>query len=265
MALRPALVLGYHSLGNLPREQDPANLMVAPDRFRDQLEALRRRGYSFVRLLDFVDRLGGGRAPEGLCAVTFDDGGLDNLTVLMPMLERLRVPATVFACPGLLGDPHPYLAAEAGVRLMDADELRRLAASPWVEIGSHTSRHTELVDADGETAYRLMAESRRELEGLLDEEVLAFAYPNCTYSPHCPEATARAGYAVAVTCGLRGSWTPYELRREAIDGLDRGITYELKVRGVWRALYDSPPGRLARRAIRPVRHRSARAQAPTSP
>lgn len=255
MALRPALVLGYHSLGSLPREQDPANLMVGPDRFRRQLAALRRRGYAFIPLLDFVGRIEDGAAPDGICAVTFDDGGLDNLTVLMPILEEMRVPATVFACPGLLGEPHPYLAEEAGVRLMDAHELRRLAASPFVEVGSHTSRHTELATADAGTAYALMSESRRDLEELLDHEILSFAYPNCTYSADCPGAAARAGYRVAVTCGLRGGWTPYELRREAIDGLDRGLTYELKVRGAWRALYDSAAGRALRGAIRPIRHR----------
>ncbi len=69
---------------------------------------------------------------------------------------------------------------------MDEDELRQLDRSRWVEIGSHTSHHTEMVDADASTALHLMTESRAQLEDLLDHPVLSFAYPNCTYFPNAP-------------------------------------------------------------------------------
>jgi peptidoglycan/xylan/chitin deacetylase (PgdA/CDA1 family) len=255
MLPRPPAILTYHALGTrLPREQDPANLVVPPEAFRSQLLSMRRRGYEFIRLLDFAAELENGSPPKGLCAVTFDDGTLDNLTILEPILRQLQVPATVFACPGLLGEPHPDIAPEAGVRLLDEDELRQLDQSPWVEIGSHTSEHTELVDADAGEALRLMTESRVQLEGLLDHPVLSFAYPNCTYSASCPEAAGKAGYEVAVTCGQRGGWNRYELHRELIDGLDSRLSFELKARGVFRRLYDSPPGRLGRWAVRSRRH-----------
>jgi peptidoglycan/xylan/chitin deacetylase (PgdA/CDA1 family) len=249
------VVLTYHALGTrLPREQDPANLVVPPEAFRSQLLSMRRRGYEFIRLLDLAANLENGSAPKGMCAVTVDDGTLDNLTILEPILRELQVPVTVFACPGLLGEPHPDLAPEAGVRLMDEDELRQLDQSDWVEIGSHTSEHTELVDADAGLALRLMTESREQLEGLLDHPVLSFAYPNCTYSASCPGAAARAGYQVAVTCGQRGGWRRYELHRELIDGLDSRLTFELKARGVFRLLYDLPVGRVGRWAVRSRRH-----------
>jgi peptidoglycan/xylan/chitin deacetylase (PgdA/CDA1 family) len=255
MLPRPPVVLTYHALGTrLPREQDPANLLVSPEAFRAQMLSLKRRGYSFQRLTELASALDGGTPPHGVCTITFDDGTLDNLTILEPILAELEVPVTVFACPGLLGQPHHAIAAEAKVRLMDEDELRQLDRSPWVEIGSHTSHHTELVDADAELALREMTESRGQLERLLDHPVLTFAYPNCTYSASCPDAAAQAGYEVAVTCGQRGGWNRYELRRQLIDGLDSRLTFEVKARGVWRSLYDSPPGRLGRWAVRSRRH-----------
>jgi peptidoglycan/xylan/chitin deacetylase (PgdA/CDA1 family) len=253
---RPPTIPTYHALGTrLPRAQDPANLIIPPTTFRSQMLSLKRRGYAFLRLLDFASTLNDGSPPKGICTITFDDGTLDNLTILEPILAELEIPVTVFANPGLLGQLHHAIAPEANIRLMDEDELRELDRSHWVEIGSHTSHHTEMVDADANTALRLMTESRAQLEDLLDHPVLSFAYPNCTYSPECPKAAARAGYQVAVTCHRLGGWERYELERELIDGLDSRLTFEAKVRGIWRRVYDSPPGRLARWVVRPIRHR----------
>jgi peptidoglycan/xylan/chitin deacetylase (PgdA/CDA1 family) len=252
--MRPPLVLAYHGLGRYPRALDPHNLMVDPARFRRQMLALRRRRYRFVRLSEIAARLSEGRPPSGLCAVTFDDGSLDNLTVAAPLLAELSVPATVFVCPGLLGAEHFAMAPAAGVRLMDAEELLELAASPMIDVGSHTSRHVDLATASAEESYREMDGSKRELEELLQTPIDAFAYPKCSYSAACPDAAARAGYTVAVSCGGQGGWLPFELARESIDSLDRTMTFELKSRSLFTPLRESLPGRLARVALRPLRH-----------
>src|ERR1700680_612252 len=197
--MRPPLVLAYHGLGHCPRELDPHNLMVDPARFRGQIGALRRRGYRFIPLLEFVGGVEGGRPPDRTCVLTFDDGTADNLEVIAPLLAELEVPATFFVCPGLLGEPHFGFPAAAGVRLMRADELRELASSPLAEIGSHTSTHADLSAVSEQEAYREMVDSKGALQELLGQPIHAFAYPRCLYSPACPAAAGRAGYQVAVT------------------------------------------------------------------
>ena len=254
--LRP-LVLAYHGLGELPRRLDPHNLLVTPERFERQVRSLQRRGYEFVMLTELVRRLVASGPPRGTCAITFDDGSADSASVLPDLLERLGVTATVFACPGLLGEPHPDFPVEAGMRLLDADELRLLASLPTFEIGSHTNRHTDLSAADEEKAYQELASSKAALEELTGGPVLSAAYPGCAYSPACPAAAARAGYLTAVTCGPRGDFSPYELRRESIDALDRRLTFALKSRGLFWPLWCSPPGRALRWAVRPIRHGTA--------
>jgi peptidoglycan/xylan/chitin deacetylase (PgdA/CDA1 family) len=255
--MKPPLVLAYHGLVRLPRRLDPHNLMVDPDRFRDQVASLRRRGYSFVTVSEFGRSLRNGSPPRGLCALTFDDGSADNAHVLPELLEGLHVPATVFVCPGLLGRPHPFTPAEAGIRLMSEDELRAIGSLPSFEIGSHTSTHADLSSAAPDEAYREMASSKAALEALLGRSVESFAYPGCDYSADCPAAAKCAGYSVAVTCGPRGSWKPYELRRESVDSRDGAFTFALKSRGMFWPLWASPPGRAARWAARPLRHRQA--------
>ena len=130
-----------------------------------------------------------------------------------------------------------------------------IAALPeHVEVGAHTLRHTVLAEADADTARREMAECKADLEALRGVPVTSFAYPECGYSPPCPEAARETGYATAVTCGPRGSLAPHELRRVSIDSLENRLTWALKSRDLWRLVWDSPPGRLARVVARPFRH-----------
>ena len=131
------------------------------------------------------------------------------------MVAEFEAAATVFVCPGMLGEPHPSFHRDAGVRLMTAEELRRLADFDSIEIGSHTRRHTNLGEADAGQAYEEMVASKHELEELIGRTVSSFAYPYCSYSRACPEAAKRAGYKVAVTCAPRGGWRRYELYRES--------------------------------------------------
>jgi peptidoglycan/xylan/chitin deacetylase (PgdA/CDA1 family) len=255
--LRPSLVLAYHGLGPHNSGLDPHNLMVEPVRFRRQMETLMHRGYRFVTLHELVDHLAEAGSGGGLCALTFDDGTVDNLEVLAPLLAELRLPATVFACPGLLGQRHFAMPPKSGVRLMNADELRELASSPFIEIGSHTNTHADLSTATAEAAYREMVSSKVALEDLLQESVDSFAYPKCCYSSACPDAARRAGYRVAVTCIGLGGWQRFELARESIDSLDGRVSFALKSRKLFLPLRESLPGRLVRTVTRPLRHPAA--------
>jgi O-antigen/teichoic acid export membrane protein/peptidoglycan/xylan/chitin deacetylase (PgdA/CDA1 family) len=248
------LVLAYHGLDRVPREHDPANLMVPPETFAGQVQSLRRRGYEFVTVAQFAARMAAGEPLRGLCALTFDDGSRDNATVLPALLDRLEVAATVYVCPGLLGRPHPYLAPAAGIEIMTRDELVELSRHPRVELGAHTNTHADLGAASHDEALREMAECREELEGIIGSRVASFAYPFCRYSPACREAARSAGFASAVTCGERGGWLPYELRRESIGPLDGRVAFALKARGAYYPLWRSAPGRLARWIARPWRH-----------
>lgn len=249
------LVLAYHGLAELPHRLDPDGLMVPPASFRRHVGRLRRRGYGFVTQSELARRLVAGESLAGTCSLTFDDAPQDNATTLAALLDELDLCATVYACPGLLGEPYPFVAAETGIRFCTAEELLELARNPRVEIGSHTRRHSPLGQASEDEAYAELRASRSELERLLGVEVRSFAYPCCEYSAACPGAAERAGYASAVTCGPRGSDEPFELRRASPSPADGPLAFELKSRGLFFAARDLAPVRLARWALRPLRYR----------
>jgi peptidoglycan/xylan/chitin deacetylase (PgdA/CDA1 family) len=250
-----ALVLAYHGLGEVPRGQDPDGLMVPPSSFRRHVGILRRRGYEFVTQSEFARRLRTtGGPPPATASLTFDDGPEDNATLLPGLLAELGVPATLFVNAGLLGEPYRWVAPETGIRVMSEAQLLEVAKHPLIEIGSHTSRHSVLADADEGAAHAEMEGSRIELEELLGVEVRSFAYPDCRYSPSCPAAAERAGYTSAVTCDGHGGWGPFELRRESPSPRDGRLAFELKARGQFHRVRALPPVRLARRATRRLRY-----------
>jgi peptidoglycan/xylan/chitin deacetylase (PgdA/CDA1 family) len=252
-------VLAYHAVGEVAPEHDPDHLVQAPDKLEWQVGRLVARGYEFVTASEFARRLRAGGTLAGVCALTFDDGTLDNLTVLPEILARLgELPATVFACPGLLGGEDPYIAPESGVRLMDADELRELAGRGF-EIGAHTNRHTDLADATPEKAYAEMSSCKSALEEILGKPVETFAYPFCRYSAACPGAAERAGYLAAFTCSGRGGRLPFELRREMMDRRDGRVAWALKSRRRYHETLEMAPVRAALAARRALRRSPASA------
>src|SRR3954453_9456185 len=187
-SMRPPVVLAYHAVGDVPREQDPDGLVVPLEELRQAITSLRERGYRFLTAAEFVREMRDGRPPRGICSLTFDDGSEDNATVLPGVLASLGVPATLYVCPGLLGQPHPWLDPATGVRIMTREQLVATAAIERIEIGSHTVRHADLATADEDRAYRELAESKRMLEAMIGREVQSFAYPYGHYSPACPGA-----------------------------------------------------------------------------
>jgi peptidoglycan/xylan/chitin deacetylase (PgdA/CDA1 family) len=255
VARRPWVVLAYHAVGDVSPEHDPDGLVQPPDKFERQLRTLVKRGYEFLTAAEFARRLRAGSALDGACAVTFDDGTIDNLTVLPGILQPLGIPATVFACPGLLGETDPYIAPESGLRIMTADELRE-AAGLGFEIGAHTNRHVDLARASAEEAYAEMSSCKQALEDLLATSVETFAYPFCRYSAACPAAAERAGYLAAYTCHDKGGRHPFELRREMMDRKDGPISWALKARGRYHETLALPPVRLALAARRALRDRT---------
>jgi peptidoglycan/xylan/chitin deacetylase (PgdA/CDA1 family) len=255
---RPPVILAYHGIADVHPRHDPVRLFVGPARLRRQIERMRSRGYRFLAMADLAAALAAGEDLDATCAVTFDDGTEDHLTTLAPMLAELGVPGTVYVCPGLFGDAYPWCDPAAGVRLMTAEEVVELSSHPLVEIGSHTVHHTVLADHSAEDAYREMATCKERLEQLLGVPVPSFCYPRCLFSPACPDAARRAGHTSAVTCGRRGSWDPFQLRREVVHTPDGRVTFELKARGVYQDVRRAPPARLARWATRRWRHRAER-------
>jgi peptidoglycan/xylan/chitin deacetylase (PgdA/CDA1 family) len=136
--------------------------------------------------------------------VTFDDA-FRSVVNALPILERLGVPATVFACAGYAEQGRPLdvpeLAAEASAHpdelaTMSWDELRALRER-GVEIGSHTVSHPHLPQLSEAEIQSELTDSRARLEDELGEPCRFLAYPYGEHDARVRAAARRAGYAAA--------------------------------------------------------------------
>jgi peptidoglycan/xylan/chitin deacetylase (PgdA/CDA1 family) len=122
-----AVVLLYHRVYDT--DFDPLLLSVSPDNFDAQMTYLRRR-YALLSLEELRGALGKGSVPRGAVAITFDDGYGDNLRNARPILDRHRIPATVFVTTGYTGSGREFWWDELGRTLFFAPRVpERLSLS----------------------------------------------------------------------------------------------------------------------------------------
>ena len=141
------------------------------------------------------------------------------------LLERLR-PLEAARREAVLIDLHAVAGAartrRPTHRLMDADELRRLAAHELLEVGGHTLSHPRLAELPPDRQRLEIAGSKLRLEEILDRPVNAFAYPFGTHSDfdHSSVRAVRdAGYTSAgAVCdrALSRSADPFQLPRVGV-------------------------------------------------
>jgi peptidoglycan/xylan/chitin deacetylase (PgdA/CDA1 family) len=196
---RDPLVLCYHAASDSWQHQ----LAVPPRTLERQLRSLLRRGF---RPATAAQTLSGGRR---LVHVTFDDA-YRSIARVLPALERLGLPATVFACAEFAQNGGPLDVAELRddvrahpdeLATMGWEELRELSER-GVEIGSHTLTHAHLTRLSDEELDRELRESRERVETELGRACRFFAYPYGEHDERIRAAVRAAGYEAAF--GLPG-------------------------------------------------------------
>jgi peptidoglycan/xylan/chitin deacetylase (PgdA/CDA1 family) len=240
------LALNYHGVERVSLRDDPSNLFVKPQDLRKHIRKLRAWGYRFVRFGEFAAGVVDGRG-ENLAAVTFDDGLVDNVTTLLPLLRVENVPATIFLVPGWFGRPHPDAP---WTRIVTPDEARELAAA-GVEIGAHSMTHRDLSTLSYDEARLELLESRELLEETLQASVTVAAYPYGHASPETRRACRDAGFEFACRAGGLGDWTdPYGIPRQSMGNGSTVLSLRLKRNPRYHDLMDSGPMTAARTGYR---------------
>ena len=227
------LVLCYHAVTD---GWDHA-LAIGPGTLERQVRGLLRHRWRPGTAADVV--AGRGR----IVHVTFDDA-FTSVMRAVPLLERLGVPATVFACSSYADGGRPLdvpeLAGDAArlpgeLQTMDWDELRELVAR-GVEVGSHTATHPRLTQLSDHELQRELSESRSRLEAELRRPCPFLAYPYGDEDERVHRAASRAGYEAAFA--LPGRHRPvnrYALPRIGIYRKDAAWRLEMKFSPLVRA------------------------------
>jgi peptidoglycan/xylan/chitin deacetylase (PgdA/CDA1 family) len=219
-----ALILMYHAVDS-PLSASEARYCVEPASFRAQMGWLATSGKTVVPLAAIVGVLQRGETPCGDCvAITFDDGFECFQRNALPVLKEFRLPSTMFAVAGKLGESNSWMQQKGWPlrRLMNAEELRVVQAH-GVTIGCHGFSHIPMTDVTDNELRRESVEARQTLSTAIGRDVTLFAYPHGAAGERERKAVAAAGFAAACSTqsGFNGKGTDlYALRRIDIYGSD---------------------------------------------
>lgn len=231
-------ILMYHMVCEHINGAKFNKLRVKPAEFAKQIAWLKAEAFHFVTMQELQDNWG--KHPEKTVAVTFDDGYLDNLENAYPILEKYQAKATIY----VVVDRHNRdwstykkahhnsgeLAREA--KLNDS-QVKLLADSDLVEIGSHTMTHANLAKLNGEECLAELLQSKQALELLTQKNISSFAYPFGIYSERDVQIAKQAGYTNAVTTkeGIDGATPDFlQLQRIKISGKDSLFAVKLRLK-----------------------------------
>ncbi len=226
------LVLCYHALS----PTWTAALSTTPQRFERQLSRLCRSGY---RGVTFTDAVTSRRRGERVLAVTFDDAYRSVIELGLPILERLGLPATVFAPTDFIGVDAPLAWAgvdtwlggpdERELTPMSWSELRALHDAGW-EIGSHTCSHPRLSELDGAALSGELERSKRDCERHLEVACTSVAYPYGDVDRRVVDVAHAAGYraGAALPQGRLGACEALAWPRIGVYNVDGDLRFRLK-------------------------------------
>ena len=217
-------VIMYHRFIEQESEKGVHGTWLPVAMFEKHLKLMKWLGYETLTFADLADKGFIHRLQYGkkYLMITVDDGYRDNLTRMLPLLEKYGYKAVVYI---VTGEDHNRWDVEhpthpdTPVALMSGDEIKALVASGHVEIGGHTLTHPRLSTlAPAQQEYEIRTNKER-LEQLLGHSLLSFAYPYGDLNESAKAQADVAGYryAVATNSGPRAMHQdPLQIRRIAI-------------------------------------------------
>jgi len=180
--------LMYHHLTENPAEI--TDWVTTPDALRQNLTDLTMLGYYPLSLEAYVT--GNYDPDKNYFVLTFDDGYASNLTLALPILKELYIPAAIFVVTDYVGK-EDYMTWE---------QLQQAQDSGYFSLYSHTHSHIDAKKTDTDAFLDDTRRSWAELDAHLGprpHRVLSYPFGSCT---------------------------PETMRRLAADGCELGILQE---------------------------------------
>ena len=216
------LVLLYHSVGYISRQDDQYKLNVAP--------------LLFERHIEFLTHL-----KKQNIIVTFDDGFENIFDIVFPIISRYKIKVMLFVTVGFIDGFISFSDLFNNGITMKPLNWRQIKefSDSGIEIGSHTLTHPNLLRIDKKKAYTEIKDSKKRIEDVIGKEVKYFAYPygsKKSFNNSIKEIVKESGYEKAYTniMGFNTKDTDlYELKRIRIYSNDNMLRFRFKINGAY--------------------------------
>ena len=195
-------IIMYHSVCENAKVK--SDYRISTEVFEKDIKFLKENGYTAVFVGDLV-----GYVYEG----TLDDGYLNNLTNVLPILEKYDMCATVSVVGDFSEkafkeqDPNPLYA------YLTWEDIKNLEESGRIEIGNHTHSMHEIgerrgcmkITGESDEGYdKSLSDDLIKLQNALTENVgitpIVFTYPFGFVSIESIPIIKKAGFLAALTC-----------------------------------------------------------------
>ncbi|MEK6645623.1 MAG: polysaccharide deacetylase family protein [Candidatus Firestonebacteria bacterium] len=177
-------ILCYHRIVESPK----STFDISLKQFEEQINYLISNKFKFLSLNDVVKVLKEDIPPNSV-SITIDDGDISVYTVVLPILKKHNIPATIFVYTDYIAN---------GGRTLKWEQLKEIYNS-GIEIGSHTKSHPKLTKIK-ETQLKIeLANSKKILEKKLGIQIKYLAYPYGLYNETVEKTAIQCGYNVMFT------------------------------------------------------------------
>lgn len=208
-----------------------------------------------TNVVSLDDYFSGRLSPDRInVVITFDDGYKSWVSDVLPVLQKMELPATFFVSSGFVGlsrqDEAEFIRSKLFVYRsprkitgsLSCEDVRRIAEAGFT-VGGHTLNHVNLSKLRDrvELTYEIV-EDKMRLERIIGRRVDYFSYPSGAYQNsemNLTEVLRESGYvgAVTVLSGFnRVGSNSYLLHRELTDASMPGAVFRARVHGNYDAV-----------------------------
>lgn len=208
----PVPILMYHSVYNDAKRL--SDYIVTPELFRQDMQYIKDKGYTTIFISDLIAYVKEDRPlPQKPIVITLDDGYLNNLVNVLPILEEYDMKAVVSVIGANTQEFSEVEDKNLSYAHLSWDEIKELTESAHVEIGNHTYDLHKIGERKGcmkrnvESSSEYSVKLKDDLEKLqiaLQEQVgitpTVFAYPYGSISDESFPIIKDCGFQAALTC-----------------------------------------------------------------
>lgn len=228
-------ILMYHRVVEDPsRESGSIDIWVSSRHLEKQFDLLKSKGIepiTFAQLAHLDPRL-----VKDNVILTFDDGYADNYDMLLPLLKKYGYTAVIYLVSKRKFNQ--WDVAQNGTpeySLLTLQQMKEMKAY-GIEFGSHTETHPNLLGLDDVALENEISGSKKDIDQLLNQDTLSFAYPYGSCNEKIKLLVKKAGYKFGISTknGPYSFWEdPFQIRRQVMRSGTGLFQFRRKVSGFY--------------------------------
>lgn len=189
-------VLLYHRVVNNRYEAGHHNIYIKRENLVKQFDYLRANGYITITFRDFHENKQ--IDPYKKIILTFDDGYVDNYTLLFPLLKEYGFKAVIFLVTQLKRNEWGIVEGEPAIDMMNEQQIKEMD-DYGIEFGGHTQTHADLLRLSGEAVKMEVAGCKKDIEKIINKEVISFSYPFGGVNENIKRIVRETGYYYGIS------------------------------------------------------------------